>query len=148
MWKEFKEFVFRGNVVDLAVGVMIGAAFGKIVTSLVNDIFMPILGLLMGRLDVGALFIALDGNRYATVADAQANGAATLNYGLFLSTVLDFLLMAVCIFIIVKLINKLRSINKKEPAPAAAPDRNCPFCRQKIAEDATRCPFCTSKLDD
>jgi large conductance mechanosensitive channel len=146
--KEFKEFVFRGNVVDLAVGVMIGAAFGKIVTSLVNDIFMPMLGLLMGRLDVKALFMALDGKHYATIADAQAAKVATLNYGLFLSTVLDFLLMAVCIFIIIKLIAKLRSFRKKEPAPAPIPERHCPYCRQKIAEDATRCPYCTSKLDE
>jgi large conductance mechanosensitive channel len=148
MWKEFKEFVFRGNVVDLAVGVMIGAAFGKIVTSLVNDIFMPVLGLLMGKLDVEALFIALNGKHYDTIALAQADKAATLNYGLFLSTVLDFLLMAVCIFILVKLLSKLRNIRKKEPCPASVPDRLCPFCRQKIAEDATRCPYCTSKLDE
>jgi large conductance mechanosensitive channel len=148
MWKEFKEFVFRGNVVDLAVGVMIGAAFGKIVTSLVNDIFMPVLGLLMGKLDVGALFIALNGKHYDTIALAQADKAATLNYGLFLSTVLDFLLMAICIFILVKILSKLRSIRKKEPAPAPVPERLCPYCRQKIAEEARRCPYCTSKLDD
>lgn len=148
MWKEFKEFIFRGNVVDLAVAVMIGAAFGKIVTSLVADIIMPVIGLLMGKLDVGALFIALDGNHYATIADAQANSAATLNYGLFLLSVIDFLLVAVCIFIIVKLLNKLRSFKKKEPAAVVVPDHNCPFCRQKIAEDATRCPYCTSMLDD
>lgn len=147
MWKEFRDFVFRGNVLDLAVGVMIGAAFSKIVTSLVNDIFMPVLGLLMGRLDTGALFFALDGGHYETVAEAQASGAATLNYGMFLSAVLDFFLMAVCVFIIVKLINKLRNLKKKPPAETSASERNCPYCRQKIASDASRCPYCTSKLE-
>lgn len=145
LWKEFKAFAFKGNVVDMAVGVMIGGAFSKIVTSVVNDIFMPLIGLIAGKLDYTQLYVALDGNAYATFADAQAAGAATLNYGQFISTIIDFLLMAICIFIFVKLISKLHR-KKEVPAPAPAPKRLCPFCRMEIADDATRCPHCTSEI--
>ena len=145
LWKEFKAFAFKGNVVDMAVGVMIGGAFSKIVTSVVNDIFMPLIGLIAGKLDYTQLYVALYGNAYATFADAQAAGAATLNYGQFISTIIDFLLMAICIFIFVKLISKLHR-KKEVPAPAPAPKRLCPFCRMEIADDATRCPHCTSEI--
>lgn len=145
MWKEFKEFAFKGNVIDMAVGVMIGGAFGKIVTSVVNDLFTPILSLLTGRLNFENLFWAMDGGTYATVAEAQEAGAATLNYGMFLSTVLDFLLMAFCVFLFVKFINRMRR-QKEEPAAPEAPKPVCPFCRTEIDPEATRCPHCTSEL--
>ena len=147
--KEFKEFAMKGNVVDMAVGVMIGGAFGKIVTSLVNDMFMPILSLITGGLDTSSLFIPLgsapEGVAFKTIEEAQAAGVSTLNYGLFIQTVIDFLLIAVCIFGFVKLISKLHK--KEEPAPAPAP-RLCPFCLQPVDDKATRCPHCTSQLPE
>ena len=145
MWQDFKKFAFRGNVIDMAVGVMIGGAFAKIVSSLVNDLFMPVLSLLTGSMDVSTLFIALDGNKYLTIADAQAAGASTFNYGLFLSTVIDFFLMAVCVFLFVKLLTKLRK-KQDEPAPVK-PARICSYCRVQVDELATRCPHCTSVLE-
>ena len=147
MWKEFKQFAFKGNVVDMAVGVMIGGAFGKIVTSIVNDIFMPVFSLLTGKVDISGLFVALDGGEYATLADAQAANAATLNYGMFLANVLDFLMIAICVFFFVKLLNKLHRHKEEAPAPAEEP-RLCPYCRTEIAKEATRCPHCTSQLED
>lgn len=143
---EFKKFALKGNVIDMAVGVMIGGAFSKIVTSLVNDLFMPVLSLLTGGMDTEAMFVALDGVKYETIDAAKEAGAATLNYGLFLQTVIDFLLIAICIFAFVKLISKL---HKKEapPAPAPAP-RLCPFCCKEIDKKATRCPHCTSELPE
>ena len=147
MWKEFKEFAFKGNVIDLAVGVMIGAAFGKIVTSVVNDIFMPLLSPLTGSLDFSSLFVAMDGNTYATLAKAQEAGAATLNYGAFITTVIDFLIIALCIFLFVRLISKLQ--RKEAEVPAAQPEaRKCPFCQSEISVLATRCPHCTSILNE
>lgn len=148
MWKEFKEFAFKGNVIDLAVGVMIGGAFGKIVTSVVNDLFMPLLSLITGSLDFTNLFIAINSDvHYDKLADAQAAGVATFNYGLFITNVIDFLLIALSVFLFVKLINKLRL--KKEETPAPAPEeRKCPYCKSGIAEGATRCPHCTSKLEE
>lgn len=141
--KEFKAFALRGNLIDMAVGVMIGAAFGKIVTSIVNDLFMPIIGLLTGGVHIGGLFVTLGEGAFATIEEAKAAGVATLNYGNFLQTVLDFLITAICIFIIVKLIAKLHK--QPEAAPAPAP-RLCPFCCQPVDDKATRCPHCTSEL--
>jgi len=152
MWKEFKEFAFKGNVMDMAVGVMIGGAFGKIATSLVNDIFMPLIGLVIGGVNFDNLFVVLngDGTAFATIADAQAAGFATFAYGSFISTVVDFLLIALCIFLMLKLIGKLKREKKAEVVaeePAKEP-RLCPFCRTEIADEATRCPHCTSVLDN
>ncbi len=142
-FEEFKTFAMRGNVVDMAVGVIIGSAFGKITTSLVNDIFMPLLGLLTGGVDFGGLFYALDGQHYATVDAAAAAGVATVNYGAFVQCIVDFILVAFCMFLVIKLMNMLWK--KEEPAPAKAP-RLCPYCRMEIADDATRCGHCTSDL--
>jgi len=148
MWKEFKEFAMKGNVVDLAVGVMIGGAFGKIVTSLVNDIIMPPIGLLLGGARFDDLFIALDGGSYATLEEAAAAGAPTLNIGLFINTVLDFLIIAGTIFLVVRQINKIRNRMKKaEPAPAPAPaTKECPECLSVVPIAAKRCKYCTSPL--
>src|SRR6476619_3005214 len=140
MWKEFKEFASRGNVVDLAVGVIIGAAFGKIVTSLVNDIVLPPIGMLLGRVDFKSLFIALNGQAYASIADAQKAGAPTINYGVFLNTVLEFLIVAFVVFMLV------RQVNRWMPPPVPEPKRDCPFCASSIPSRARRCPFCTSEV--
>lgn len=144
MLKEFKQFAMRGNVIDLAIGVIIGGAFGKIVTSLVNDIIMPPIGLLLGGVDFNSLFLALDGKKYASLADAQTVGAATINYGVFISTIIDFLIIAFVIFLLVKGINRLQS--KPEPAPAAPTTKECLHCFTNIPLKATRCPNCTSEL--
>jgi large conductance mechanosensitive channel len=142
--KEFKAFAMKGNVVDLAVGVVIGGAFGKVVTSFVNDIIMPLLGLLIGGMDFSNLFIALDGNKYATLADAQAATVPTLNYGLFISTVIDFLIIAFSIFIVIKQLNRFK---KKEVQIEKEPDTKiCSYCMSEISIKATRCPHCTSEL--
>jgi len=143
MLKEFRDFAARGNVVDLAVGVIIGAAFGKIVTSLVNDIVMPPIGLLIGKVDFRSLYVSLGGQAYPSLAEAQKAGAPTINYGLFLNTVLEFLIVAFVVFLIV------RQINRLSPPPVAAPaepKKACPFCASEIAAAAKRCPFCTSQL--
>ncbi|HEU4935856.1 MAG TPA: large conductance mechanosensitive channel protein MscL [Vicinamibacterales bacterium] len=141
--KEFREFAARGNVVDLAVGVIIGAAFGKIVTSLVNDIVMPPIGMLIGRIDFKNLFVALNGQQYAAVADAQKAGAPTINYGIFLNTVLEFLIVAFVIFLMVRQLNRLKT---PAPAPPTEDARDCPFCISRISSKAKRCPHCTSEL--
>jgi large conductance mechanosensitive channel len=143
MWKEFREFAARGNVLDLAVGVIIGAAFGRIVTSLVNDVIMPPIGMLLGGFEIKGRFIALDRGAYPSLAAAQAANAPTLNYGNFANTVLEFLIVAFVIFMLVRQINRL-----KTPAPAAAKDeaRDCPYCVSRIALKATRCPYCTSEV--
>jgi len=142
MLKEFKEFVMRGNVLDLAVAVIIGGAFGKIITSFVNDVLMPPIGLLLGGVDFTELFISLNGQAYASLADAQAAGAPTINYGLFLNTIIDFLIVALVIFLIVKAANRTQ-----KPAPAAAPTtKECPHCFTTIPLKATRCSNCTSQL--
>jgi large conductance mechanosensitive channel len=143
MAKEFREFASRGNVIDLAVGVIIGAAFGKIVTSFVSDIIMPPIGLAIGRVDFKSLFIALDGQHYASLADAQKAGAATINYGVFMNTVVEFLIVAIVIFLLVQQINRLKP---PAPAPPAEDARDCPFCISRIPTRATRCPHCTSEL--
>ena len=143
-FEDFKAFAMRGNVIDMAVGVVIGGAFGKITTSLVNDIFMPLLGILTGGINFGGLFYALDGNQYASIEAAAEAGVGTLNYGVFLQNIVDFLLIAFCMFLVIKFMAKMK---KPEPAPAPAKaPRLCPFCRQEVADDATRCPHCTSEL--
>lgn len=142
MLKEFREFVMRGNVVDLAVGVIIGGAFGQIVSSLVSDIIMPPIGLLLKGVDFSNLFVSLTGQPYTTLADAQAAGAPTLNYGVFIKSLIDFLIVGLVIFLFIRTINRL-----KRPAPAAAPStKECPYCFSTIALKATRCPACTSQL--
>jgi large conductance mechanosensitive channel len=142
MLKEFKEFIMRGNVVDLAIGIVIGAAFTAIVTSLVNDIFMPIIGYLLGGVDFTSLFIVLGGGTYSSLAAAKAAGAATINYGVFINAVLIFLIVAVVLFFVVKGVNAL----KKEPVPAPPNTKECPYCMSAIPLAATRCPDCTSQL--
>lgn len=142
MWKEFKEFLMRGNVVDLAVAVIIGGAFGKIITSLVNDIIMPPIGLLLGGVNFTDLFVDLSGKGFTTLADAQAAGAPTLNYGIFINAIIDFVIVAFVIFLVIKGVNKL-----KKPEPVAAPTtKECPRCLSAIPLKATRCPNCTSDL--
>jgi large conductance mechanosensitive channel len=136
--KEFRDFAARGNVIDLAVGVIIGVAFGKIVASLVADVVMPPIGMLLGGVDFTNLFFALNGASYPSLAAAKAAGAPTINYGLFLNTVLEFLVVAFVLFLLVRQINRM-----KEPV-AETPMRDCPFCVSKIAAKATRCPQCTS----
>jgi large conductance mechanosensitive channel len=142
MWKEFKEFALRGNVIDLAVGIIIGAAFTAIVNSLVNDILMPPLGFLVGGVDFSNLFINLSAESYASLAEAQAAGAPTINYGLFLNAMINFLLVAFAVFILIRQVNRLYQRPEKE-APAT---RQCPYCLQAVALKATRCPYCTSDL--
>jgi large conductance mechanosensitive channel len=145
MLKEFKEFAMRGNVLDMAVGIIIGAAFGKIVTSFVNDILMPPLGLLLGNVDFANLFVNISGKDFATLADAKAAGAATINYGIFLNTILDFLLVAIAIFLLIKQVNRLQ--RQPEAVAAAEPtSKNCPYCQSVIPIKAVRCPNCTSQL--
>ncbi|MDR7870965.1 MAG: large conductance mechanosensitive channel protein MscL [Tissierellaceae bacterium] len=145
MLKEFKKFAMKGNVIDLAVGVVIGGAFGKIVTSLVNDLIMPLVSLITGGMDFSNKFISLDGNTYLTIAEAQEAGAATLNYGLFITTIIDFLIIAFSIFIV---INQLSKFKKKEVVEEKAPTtKTCPYCITEISIDATRCPHCTSNLE-
>jgi large conductance mechanosensitive channel len=140
--KEFREFAVKGNVMDMAIGIIIGAAFGRIVASLVNDVLMPPIGLLLGKVDFANLFISLSGTAYSSLAAAKAAGAPTLNYGVFLNTVLEFLIVAFVVFLLVKQVNRLR----REPAPAAPTTRDCPHCLTAIPLKATRCPACTSQL--
>jgi large conductance mechanosensitive channel len=143
MLKEFKEFAMRGNVLDMAVGIIIGAAFGKIVTSLVNDVIMPPIGLLLGKVDFSSLYINLTGQGYASLAEAQKAGAATLNYGIFLNTIINFVIVAFAVFLLIRQVN--RFVKKKE-APAAPTTKDCPHCLSSIPIKATRCPHCTSQL--
>ena len=147
MFKEFKDFAMRGNVVDMAVGIIIGAAFGTIVKSLVSDIIMPPIGLLLGNVDFANLFLVLKqgaaaAGPYANLAAAQEAGAVTLNYGMFINTVVSFLIVAFAVFMVIKQINRL----KKEEAPAPPNTKSCPFCLSTIAIKATRCPHCTSEV--
>jgi large conductance mechanosensitive channel len=142
MIKEFKEFALKGNVVDLAIAVILGGAFGKIITSLVNDIIMPPLGLLLGNVNFADLFISLNGVKYASLADAQTAGAATINYGVFINTIIDFILVAFAIFLIIRQINRM----KKTPVPATPTTKECPYCFTQIPIPAKRCPNCTSDL--
>lgn len=139
MLKEFKQFAMRGNVVDMAIGVIMGGAFGKIVTSFTNDVIMPPIGLLLGRVDFSNLFIDISGGGYASLADAKKAGAATINYGVFINTVLDFTIMAFALFLLVKQVNRLR-------VPATPTTKDCPHCCSAIPVKATRCAHCTSQL--
>lgn len=139
MFKEFAKFAMRGNVLDLAVGIIIGAAFGKIVSSFVGDILMPLVGLFLGKVDFSNLFINLSGTSYPTIAAAKAAGAATLNYGLFINSIVDFTIVAFAIFLLVKQVNRLCA--KPEAAPTT---KECPHCFSCVNIKATRCPSCTS----
>lgn len=143
MIKEFKEFIMRGNVLDLAVAVIIGAAFGSIVTSFVNDIIMPPIGLLLGNVDFSNLFINLSATPYQSLAEAQNAGAPTINYGLFLNTIINFLIIALAIFLMIKAANRFQ---KPKEAPEEPTTKDCPFCLSSIPIKATRCPHCTSQL--
>lgn len=140
MFTEFKKFALRGNVLDLAVGVIVGAAFGKIVNSLVNDVLMPPLGLVIGRVDFGSLFVNLGSVHYRSLAEAKAAGAPTLNYGIFLNSIIEFLIVAYAVFLIVRQTNRV--LGRVDPKPG----RPCPYCRLDAAIDATRCPHCTSEI--
>lgn len=142
MFKEFKDFAMRGNVMDMAIGIIIGAAFGKIVSSFVNDVLMPPLGLLLGDSDFTNKFITLKGGTFATIDAAKEAGAVTLNYGLFVNTVIDFLIIAFAIFIVVKQINRL----KKQPEAPPPNTKECPFCLSAVPIKASRCGHCTSEL--
>jgi large conductance mechanosensitive channel len=148
MFKEFKEFAMRGNVLDMAIGIIIGAAFGTIVTSLVNDVIMPPIGLLLGNVDFSNIFAVLKGGKvagpYASVAAAKAAGAVTLNVGVFINTIINFVIVAFAIFLLIRSVNRLK---RKQEAPAAAPTtKECSFCFTTIPIKATRCPNCTSEL--
>lgn len=143
MWKDFRDFAMRGNVVDLAIGIIIGAAFGKIVTSLVNDVLMPPLGVVLGKVDFSNLFINLSTTHYDSVAAAKAAGAATINYGTFINNIIDFIIVAFAVFLLVKQMNRLLP-QKVEAAPVAT--KECPYCTSMIGAAATRCPHCTSQL--
>lgn len=143
MWKEFKKFAIKGNAIDLAVGIIVGGAFGKIVSSLVNDIIMPPIGLILGKVNFSDLFISLDGTHYKSLAEAKAAGAATLNYGMFINNSLDFIIVAFSVYIMVKQIEKL----KKEEAPAPLTTKQCPFCLSEIPLEASRCSHCTSHIE-
>jgi large conductance mechanosensitive channel len=142
MLKSFKEFIMRGNVLDLAVAVIIGAAFGRIITSLVNDIIMPPIGVVLGKVDFSNLFIDLSGASHPTLAAAKAAGAATINYGVFLNTIIDFLIVAFAIFLVIQQANRMR----RPGAPPPPSTKDCPFCFSNIPIQATRCPQCTSQL--
>ena len=146
---EFKEFIMRGNVLDMAVGVIIGGAFQKIIGSLVNDVIMPVISLVTGGVDFSNWFIALDGHHYASLAEAQAAIAATLNYGTFITQVINFLIMAFVIFMMVKIMNTLANKVKKPVEEVVEPETKvCPYCMSEIDIHATRCPHCTSKLSE
>ena len=145
MLKDFKEFVMRGNVLDLAVAVIIGAAFGKIVSSLVNDVLMPPIGLALGNVDFSSLFINLSSVPYKSLAEAKAAGAATINYGVFLNTIIDFVIVAFVIFLLIKLVSRMKRL-QAAPAPAAPTMKDCPYCLSSIPVKATRCAHCTSEL--
>jgi large conductance mechanosensitive channel len=144
MLKEFKEFAMRGNVLDMAVGIIIGAAFGKIVSSFVADVLMPPIGLLLGKVDFSNLFLNLGGQSFPSLEAAKAAGAPTLNYGLFLNTVIDFVIVAFAIFLLIKQVNRL--MPKKAEAPAAPTTKECPRCLSQIPIKATRCAHCTSDI--
>ena len=143
MFKEFKTFIMRGNVLDLAIGVIIGAAFGKIVSSLVADILSPIIGLATGKLDFTNMFVSLNGQQYATLADAKKAAAPTINYGIFINNVIEFVIVAFVIFMIVKQVNRMMPA---PPPPPAVPTKECPECVSSIPLKAKRCPQCTAVL--
>jgi large conductance mechanosensitive channel len=142
MLKEFRDFALRGNMLDMAVGIIIGAAFGRVISSLVTDILMPPIGLLTGKADFSSKFISLTGKAYATLAEAKAAGAATINYGVFFNTVFDLLIVAFAVFLLIRQVNRL----KGEEKPPVVTTKDCPFCLTPVALKATRCPHCTSAL--
>ena len=144
MIKEFKEFALRGNVIDLAVAFIMGAAFGQIVSSLVNDILMPPIGMLLGKIDFSNLFLSLTGQYYASLAEAKAAGAPTINYGLFLNTVINFIIVAFVVFLLVRQVMRMR--RQREAPPAAPSTKECPYCLSTVPLKATRCAHCTSEL--
>ena len=144
MLKEFKEFAMKGNLLDMAIGIILGAAFGKIISSLVNDIIMPPIGLLLHGVNFSNLFVSLNGQSFASLADAQAAGAPTINYGLFINNVIDFLIVAFVIFLLIRGINRLHK--QPAPTPAEPTTKECPRCFTVIPIKATRCPHCTSEL--
>lgn len=144
MWKEFKEFVMRGNLLDMAVGIILGIAFGTIITSLVNDIIMPPIGLLFGNVNFSNLFVSLNGQAYPSLDAAKAAGAPTINYGVFINTLINFLIIALVLFLIIRTINRMR---RKQEIPAAPITKECPYCHTQIPIPATRCPNCTSQLE-
>lgn len=142
MIKEFRNFIMRGNVIDLAVAFIMGGAFGAIIASLVKDIIMPVVGVLLGGVDFTNLFITLKGGPFASLADAQKAGAATINYGVFINTIITFVIVALAMFMLIKGMNAMR-----KPAPTAAPTtKECPYCLSTVPLKATRCPYCTSEL--
>jgi large conductance mechanosensitive channel len=143
MFKEFKAFAMRGNVLDMAVGIIIGAAFGRIVSSLVNDVLMPPLGLLAGKVDFSNLFVTLSGEKAASLEAARAAGAVTVNYGIFIMAIIDFVLVAFAVFLLVKQVNRWTAAPAVEAAPTS---KECPYCMSTIALQASRCPHCTSQV--
>ena len=148
MLKEFREFISRGNVLDLAVGVIIGAAFGKIVTTLVENVLMPPIGLVLGRIDFSSLFFVLDSSKGipASLAEAKTKGIPVVAYGQFINDIITFVIVAFCVFLMVRQVNRIQSAIDK-PAPAAAPTtKDCPFCTSSVSIKATRCPHCTSAI--
>ena len=156
-FSEFKTFALKGNMIDLAVGMIIGSAFNGLVSALVNTVFMPVLSLLTGKIDFVNLFVALDGNTYDTLAAAQEAGVACLQYGAFIQKFIEFIFMALVVFLFVKLVNRARELDAKmqeklhptaPAAPAEPTTKICPYCKSEVAIDATRCPHCTSQLDE
>jgi len=146
MLKEFREFALRGNVIDLAVGVIIGAAFGKIVTSLVNDMIMPPLGVIIGKVDFSDLYLNLSGGDYPSLAAAKEAGAATINYGFFINTVIQFVIVAFAIFLVIRQMNRMKRFYEREAAAPAPTEKSCAYCFTNIPIKAIRCPNCTSEL--
>lgn len=144
MWKEFKEFVMHGNLLDMAIGIILGVAFGAIITSLVNDIIMPPIGLLLGSVNFSNLFVSLNGSTYPSLDAAKAAGAPTINYGVFINTLINFLIIAFVLFLIIRAINQMR---RKQEISATPTTKECPYCHTKIPIPATRCPHCTSQLE-
>lgn len=145
MFKEFKEFAVKGNMIDLAIGIIIGAAFSGVISSLVNDVIMPPIGLLLGNVDFSNMFITLSGGHFLTLEEAKAGGAVTLNYGLFVNTLINFLIVAFAVFILVKQVNNFKRMLDNEPA-AGPTVKACPYCRSTIHIDAVKCPNCTSDI--
>jgi large conductance mechanosensitive channel len=144
MWKEFKEFVMRGNLLDMAIGIVLGVAFGAIITSLVNDIIMPPIGLLLGSVNFSNLFVSLNGQTYPSLDAAKAAGAPTINYGVFINTLINFLIIAFVLFLIIRAINRMR---RKQELLATPTTKECPYCHTQIPIPAIRCPHCTSQLE-
>lgn len=147
MWKEFREFAMKGNVIDLAIGVIIGGAFGKIVSSLVNDIIMPLVGILLGNVNFANLFFALGEGSFNTIEEATAAGVVTVNYGLFLNNIIDFLIIAFTIFIVIRQITRFTRKKTEVVDEAVVVTKQCQYCFSDIHKDASRCPHCTSSLN-